>query len=315
VPARTIPVPQSISNEAQKAFTEPKFGRFEWPSHAEKETWKPFVREWDAAILSMMCSMPPFPGDIRSQTVGRATLFELIPFGIPPSKQNRAILFVHGGAYVMGGGEIAVKAAQTLATLIKTNTYVIDYRMPPDDPFPAALDDVVLAYKDLLARYAPGKIGVIGGSAGAALAASSILKIRDLGLPLPATAVLVTPESDLTESGDSFETNKFIDNVLVDRITESILLYADGHDLRDPYLSPLFGDFSLGFPPTLLISGTRDLFLSNTTRLHRALRKAGIEADLHIFEAMPHGGFGGAPEDLESLEEQILFIDQKLGRN
>jgi acetyl esterase/lipase len=95
-------------------------------------------------------------------------------------------------------------------------------------------------------------------------------------------------------------------------LTETIQLYANGHDLRDPYLSPLFGDFQRGFPPSLLISGTRDLFLSNTVRLHRALRKAGMKADLHVFEAMPHGGFFNAPEDAESAEEQRRFIDAVL---
>jgi epsilon-lactone hydrolase len=124
--------------------------------------------------------------------------------------------------------------------------------------------------------------------------------------------VLLTPESDLTESGDTFETNRFIDVVLHDRLREAIALYADGHDLRDPYLSPVFGDFGRGFPPTLLISGTRDLFLSNTVLLHRALRRAGCDADPHVFEAMPHAFFG-TPEDAESLAEQIAFLDRKLG--
>ena len=86
--------------------------------------------------------------------------------------------------------------------------------------------------------------------------------------------------------------------MLADRLTESIALYAGDHDLTDPYLSPLFGDFT-GFPPTFLQAGTRDLFLSNTVRLHRKLRAAGVEAELHVCEAMPHGGFFGAPEDAE----------------
>jgi acetyl esterase/lipase len=85
-------------------------------------------------------------------------------------------------------------------------------------------------------------------------------------------------------------------------------LYADGHDLADPYLSPLFGDFARGFPRTFLQAGTRDLFLSNTVRMHRALRRAGIAAELHVFEAMPHGGFGGAPEDDELNAEVRAFV-------
>jgi acetyl esterase/lipase len=98
---------------------------------------------------------------------------------------------------------------------------------------------------------------------------------------------------------------------LVSRLTESIALYAQGHDLRDPYLSPLFGDLS-GFPPTFLQTGTRDLFLSNTVRMHRALRDAGVDAELHVWEAMPHGGFFGAPEDDEIGVEVRRFLDKHL---
>jgi acetyl esterase/lipase len=139
-----------------------------------------------------------------------------------------------------------------------------------------------------------------------------LLKARDLGLPMPAACVLHSPEADLTEAGDSFETNNGIDGVLT-RLTNSIALYANGHDLRDPYLSPLYGDFSKGFPPTILTSGTRDLFLSNTVLMHRALRRAKISAELHIWEAMGHGCFFGmAPEGQEVLEEHARFIRQCL---
>jgi epsilon-lactone hydrolase len=127
-------------------------------------------------------------------------------------------------------------------------------------------------------------------------------------LPFPAGLVLLSPQVDLTESGDSFETNRFVDLVLPTRLTSSNLLYAAGADLSQAYVSPLFGDLS-GFPPTFLQSGTRDLFLSNTVRMHRALLRAGVTAELHIFEAMPHGGFGGeTPEDLELHHEISRFV-------
>src|SRR5581483_9639413 len=120
-------------------------------------------------------------------------------------------------------------------------------------------------------------------------------RARDEGLPLPAGLVLISPELDLTESGDSFQTNAGVDVMMPEGLMPANLIYAAGHDLADPYVSPLFGDFTKGFPPTFLQCGTRDLLLSNTVRMHRALRRAGIDAVLHVFEAMPHGGFGGAP--------------------
>jgi len=192
--------------------------------------------------------------------------------------------------------------------------FAVDYRMPPDHPYPAGLEDSIEAYRSLLGRYQPERIAVSGGSAGGGLAAAFVLKARDMGLPLPGACVLATPEADLTESGDSFEANIFVDVVASQRLTDSIALYANGHDLRDPYLSPVFGDFSKGFPPTILTCGTRDLFLSNTVLMHRALRRAGIEAQLHVWEAMPHGGFFGAPEDEEVLEEQARFIRAQLAQ-
>ena len=122
-------------------------------------------------------------------------------------------------------------------------------------------------------------------SAGGNLAAALLVRARDEGLPMPAALVLPTPMVDLTESGDTFQTLNGVDGGLRSQIAVN-LLYANGHDLTDPYLSPLFADLS-GFPPTFLQSGTRDLFLSNTVRLHRKLLAAGVDTELHIFEAMP----------------------------
>jgi acetyl esterase/lipase len=169
-------------------------------------------------------------------------------------------------------------------------------------------------YRHVLAHHAPDKIIIGGRSAGGNLGAAMVLRARDEGLPLPAALVLLSPELDLTESGDSFEVNRHIDVVLPNPLMPINLLYANGADLRHPHLSPLFGEFAPGFPPTFLQSGTRDLFLSNAVRMHRALRRAQIPAELHVFEAMPHGGFSGAPEDAELAAEVARFVCEWLGR-
>jgi acetyl esterase/lipase len=179
--------------------------------------------------------------------------------------------------------------------------------MPPDHPYPAPLDDCVAVYRALLEVRPPEKILVGGGSAGGNLVAAMLLRAKDEGLPMPAALALFTPEIDLTESGDSFDTNAGVDYVLVDRLTDSIALYAGDHDLTHPYLSPIFGDVT-GFPPTFVQAGTRDLFLSNAVRFHRKLRDAGVDAELHVWEAMPHGGFFGAPEDAEMAVELRRFL-------
>jgi epsilon-lactone hydrolase len=165
----------------------------------------------------------------------------------------------------------------------------------------------------LLEVQRPERIVVGGGSAGGNLAAALVLRARDEGLPLPAALVLLTPEIDLTESGDTFQTNLGIDSVLTSSLADSISLYAAGHDLEEPYLSPLFGDLTPPFPPTFLQSGTRDMFLSNTVRMHRKLRAGGIDAQLHVFEAMPHGGFWNSPEDEELASELRRFVTAHVG--
>ena len=165
-------------------------------------------------------------------------------------------------------------------------------------------------YRAILAEHRPGDIVVRGGSAGGNLAAALILRARDEGLPLPAGVVLQTPATDLTASGDTFSTNLGLDNVLTGRFDGPMELYTAGADPRHPYLSPLFGDLA-GFPPTILTSGTRDLLLSDTVRMHRALRAAGVDADLHVWEAGSHGGFlQMAPEDAERTAEVRRFAER-----
>jgi acetyl esterase/lipase len=167
-----------------------------------------------------------------------------------------------------------------------------------------------VAYEALLEEHGPEEIVVAGVSAGGNLAAALSLRARDEGLPLPGAAVLLTPALDLTESGDTFRTNLGVDTVLTAPDGSVGLFYAGGHDLCDPYLSPLFGDFARGFPPTFLASGTRDVLLSDTVRMHCALRDADIEAELHVLEAAPHGFFAGlAPEDRHLDREVRRFID------
>jgi acetyl esterase/lipase len=174
------------------------------------------------------------------------------------------------------------------------------------------LDDCASVHLAALANRASNRLVVGGVSAGANLAAALVLRARDNDLPLPAALALVSPELDLTESGDSFATLAGTDVMLVQSLMPANLLYAGGHDLSEPYLSPLFGDFGRGFPPTFLSAGTRDLFLSNAVRMHRRLRQDGIPTELHVFEAMPHGGFTGeTPEDAELWSELRAFMAER----
>ena len=322
VPPREIPWPSSISAEARAALVAMEQNKaattqFTYPDPKDAEAWRSFVEQANANILVNVpfYSVAERPG-IRSETttMGGVTVHVSTQEVMTQEAQGRVYLEIHGGGLVFVEGEGCRRGGLREAERVGVRTVSVDYRMPPDHPYPAALDDCVAVYRELLKAYKPGQIIAGGQSGGGNLAAAFALRARDEGLPLPAALVLLTPELDLTESGDTFETLLGIDPVLSSKLSVQIEAYAPGQDLTDPYLSPLFGDFSRGFPPTFLQSGTRDLFLSNTVRMHRRLRQAGIEAELHVWEAMPHGGFFVGPqelgpEDAEISVEMRRFID------
>lgn len=312
VPARTIPVPAHLSEEAQAVLSMDLFDESTYPDVDDHAGWREMISARDAVILPMFESMAAgVVADVDDTEVGGATVYVIGPHEIDDDRQ--VILDFHGGALILGGGEACRSSGVSAAGRFRSRVWSVDYRMPPDHPYPTPLDDGVAAYRALLDERRPEEIVIAGGSAGANLAAAVVLRARDEGLPLPGALLLMTPELDLTESGDTFHTNLGVDAFLGPLMPVN-LLYAAGHDLAHPYLSPLFGDFSEGFPPTFLTAGTRDLFLSNAVRMHRALRAADVRAELHIIEAGPHGGFmGAAPEDHELTLEARRFLESVRG--
>jgi acetyl esterase/lipase len=311
--ARLIPFPSSISPEARASLERlvgedgvPLNALYTMPLPDDHAGWMKIKAAVDAQYAAAVKGLA---GTLRSsvETVqaGDATIHVATPETLV--KEDCAYLDLHGGALVFGGGEACRAGARMQADQHGVRCYGVDYRMPPEHPYPAALDDAMAAYRYVLERHDPSRIIVGGRSAGGNLALAMLLRAKDEGLPLPAGSILLSPEVDLTESGDSFEVNRMIDVVLPCSLMRSNELYANGADLSHPYLSPLFGDLT-GLPPTFLQSGTRDLFLSNAVRMHRALRQAGVDAELHVFEAMPHGGFmGNTPEDRDLAEEVSRF--------
>jgi acetyl esterase/lipase len=312
--ARTIPVPKSISAEAQVALAAPRPPRPPSPPVLDKAAWRLHIAETNAAFAAMMeATTANLPARAALTEIAGVPVYVGEPDTIPSANRGKALIELHGGALVLLGGEPVRHFAITQASTMRCQTFAVDYRNPPDHPYPAALDDCVAVYRALLETYPARDIVISGVSGGGNLAAALALKIRDLGLPSPSAIGLFSPEIDLTESGDTFQTNRDIDVVLRGSLANTITLYADGHDLADPYLSPLFGDFSKGYPPTYIQSGTRDLFLSNAVRMHRRLRNAGIDAELHVWEALPHAFFGGAPEDRELHVEFTRFLARVAG--
>lgn len=307
LPARDIPVPSHLSAAAKATLTSPMLDVTRaYPGLDDTAGWHAYVAQMDEAVLAMVgAASAQMPVDAVERDANGARVFVLTPQGLPEG--GGVVLDLHGGALILGGGDLCRIMCAGTALQLQVKVWAVDYRMPPAHPYPAALDDCLAAYRALLNEYPADKIIVSGGSAGGNLAAALVLRARDEGLPMPAGVILRTPEADLTESGDSFHTNLGLDPVL-GLLMPVNLLYAAGHDLTHSYLSPLFADFGKGFPPTLLTTGTRDLYLSNTVRMHRALRAAGVPAELHVLEAGSHMGFPQSPEGQAIDQELRQFI-------
>ena len=235
--ARFIPVPTSVSEQAQQFLGMNMFGGgTERAVPTDIAGWRALINETNELLVAVMEEqVAHLRSPVESRSVGGVPVFLVTPDGLDEGADTQPIyLDIHGGSLLMGGGKACEVMARRMAAQTQMQTWSVDYRMPPDDPYPAALDDVLAVYRGLLDVRAPGQIVVGGGSAGGNLAAALMLRARDEGLPLPVALILLTPEVDLTESGDSFHTNLGIDNVLTESLADSIALYAGDHDLRRP---------------------------------------------------------------------------------
>ncbi len=313
-----IPVPGTVSRPMQDWIANPPPPLTTTvPQTADQ--WRDLVRRQVAARGPMLVDVRrQCPVKLEPQTVAGVKCFLVSPAGLPERKGQKLVLHLHGGAYVFSPGEIGATEAVLLAHYGQTPVLSVDYRMPPDHPFPAALEDAVAVYQAIVKTHQPGELAVFGTSAGGGLATAMLQKAKSLGSPMPAVLGLGTPWADLTKTGDTLLTNEDVDQVLVHYdgvLGAAARLYANGRDLADPGLSPVNGDFA-GFPPTILIAGTRDMLLSTTVLIHRKLRSLGIDAQLHVFEGMPHGFYlavPDAPESRETFTEIARFFTARLG--
>ncbi|WP_158742305.1 alpha/beta hydrolase fold domain-containing protein [Acidisphaera sp. L21] len=319
VPARSIPVPTDVSPQMAAIIGAPL--RAEWnvlPKSGEE--WRARADAGAVATAKIVDGMAErLHVKIESGVTDGVKVFTLTPDVIPPENQNRLLVHVHGGCYLLNPGKAGLVDAVLLAGFGHFKVLAADYRMPPDAYFPAALDDAMTVYKAAIKMTNPKNIGVFGMSAGGALTLEMMLRAKLEGLPMPAAIAPGTPMADATKVGDSFQTNELVDNVLVSRdgfCDAATVFYAHGHDLKDPLISPIYGDMH-GFPPAILTTGTRDLLLSNTVRTHRKLREAGVEASLQVYDGQAHAEFARddtAPENAEAFHEIAAFFDAHLGK-
>lgn len=309
VPAFTLPVPTSISPQAQ-AFLSAAAQRI--------AAGPPPTDQLEASQRALQMLRPraaAFKGTTETIDLGNgALLYRIVPEGRSGRRSEVAYFDIHGGGFTHGGGEMCRVLAMLRAQDYGVEIWSVDYRLAPQHVYPAALDDCMAAWREVLKHRKPQDIVAAGSSAGGNLVAAMLLRAHDEGLPLPAGLLMLTPAVDMTGAGDTRISNRYHDVNLYGGGGDGPDSYAGSADKTHPYLSPVNGTFAKAWPPTLLSSGTRDLLLSDTVRMHRALRKAGVRAELHVTEAGGHGGFmGSAPEDLDLMAECRRFCDEAWG--
>jgi acetyl esterase/lipase len=256
-----------------------------------------------------------YPVKLSEDKIAGVPVRVIEPATGPAVRQDRVLINVHGGGFNSDSGSLSETIP--IASLTQMKVIAVLYRLAPEHPFPASVDDAVAVYKALLKTYKPQNIGLYGTSAGAILTAEVAVKLRQLGLPLPSALGVFSGLGDFSQSTDSaalFSLGGLAGHLTPPEKEPHPSPYVGSTNPRDPVLSPFYADLK-GFPPTLFVTSTRDMLLSGTTILHRAFLRAGVDARLVVFEALPHA-FWNDPKLPESKEfNQIVaqFFDRQLG--
>jgi acetyl esterase/lipase len=309
---RVVPMPTTISPEAQQwlaSLTKNKGGQQTLAERrARTDEWRKFgsgeARKY-------------YPANVEETTTAGVRTDIITPITMPEANRNRVLINLHGGGFNSDSGSLI--EGIPIANLAKTKVVSVYYRLAPENPFPAAVDDVVAVYRELLKTYKPGSVGIFGTSAGAILTAEVAVRLKQLGLPLPAALGIFSGLADFSRVGDSrqlFTLNGLPGEMQpVDPNHLPDDQYVGKTNRKDPVLSPFFADLH-GMPPTLLVTSTRDILLSDTSTFHRALLRSGVDARLVVFEALPHAFWYHfqLPETKEALELMARFFDEKVAR-
>lgn len=305
-----LPLPTTVSEEARQYLC---FDTTQGAPHVPM--WQ--LRDALAPAFAFLNqeALVAFPCTIEQTTLGGVPCHLVTPAG-GVRHPDRILINLHGGGFVLGSGSLV--EAIPIAAATGCAVIAVDYRLAPEHPYPAAVDDIVAVWRDVLTRHAPEHAVLYGTSAGGFLTAMAIMRFKAEGLPLPAACGVFTAGGDLANLGDTFNYLTLagfyghIGAPMDDPGSERAAFLGDA-DRDDPLVAPIKGDLS-DFPPTLLVTGTRDAVLSATALFHRALCRAGRPADLHMFEAMPHGFWFGMqlPETREAIALMAGFFTRHL---
>jgi len=230
----------------------------------------------------------------------------------PEADDDRVILYLHGGGYCMGSPSSHRRLVAELSKQAKARVLSLDYRLAPEHPYPAAVDDAVAAYRWLLAQRIPAaRIAISGDSAGGGLTLATLLALRDAGDALPAAGVPLSAWTDMEGTGETMKTKASVDRMIQpDRLKETADWYANGADMQQPHLSPVHGDYA-GLPPLLMQVGGAEVLLDDSTRVAQRAKADGVDVTLEVWDDMPHvfQAFTGL---LPEADEAIAVIGEFL---
>jgi monoterpene epsilon-lactone hydrolase len=309
---RIVPVPETISPEAQKVLARPQSDAAV-PETLDQRRSK--TDEWQNRTGEAFRKL--YPVDVTQQTIAGVPTRVITPLAVPANKKDRILINLHGGGFNSDSGSLTESIP--VASMTQTKVIAVLYRLAPEHPFPAGLDDAVAVYRELLKTYKPENIGIFGTSAGAILTGEVAVKLRQSGLPLPKALGIFSGMGDFNTNTDSqslYALGGFSGHLDPPSSKKSgNTEYAGSLDLKDPSLSILYADLH-GLPATLFITSGRDMLLSGTTILHRAFLRDGVDAQLVVFEALPHAFWNNPnlPETKEANQIMARFFDRQLGK-
>jgi len=289
------------------------------PGPNDIEGWKKVFDASEQRVMPLSeAAVKQLDVSVISKELGGVPVLQITPKGWVDN--GKLLIYTHGGAYTLFSARSTLGSSALVAHLTGLRVISVDYTNPPRARWPEVTDEVVRVFKALNDEgFAMKDLAIYGDSAGGGLAAGAVLKLRDSGLGLPAAVVLWSPWADITETGDTYVTLKDAEpNYLYGTVLgPSADAYADRKDQKNPYVSPVYGDFQKGFPPTLIQGGTREIFLSNFVRLYQALDTAGQTVKLDLYEGMPHVfqiKLPGSPEAMTALKKTDAFLRKYLKR-
>jgi acetyl esterase/lipase len=300
---RVVPVPKSLSPEARRSLSRQVPDQGPPQSLAERRKGTDAYTARARVEWTRLC-----PNQLVEEKLAGVPVRIVTPDGLPESNKDKVLLDLHGGGFNADSGSYTESIPIAFYTKIKV--VAVLYRLAPEHPFPAAVDDSIAVYKELLKTYKPSRIVIYGTSAGAILTAQVAARLKQLGLPQPAALGIFSGMGDFSRNGDSlalFSLGGLSGHLDLPEEEPHDSEYVGRTNPRDPVLSPIFSDMR-GLPPTLFITSGRDLLLSGTVDLHRAYYKAGVDARLVVFDALPHA-FWYNPNLPEAIEANHMMAD------